>query len=143
MNSYSWEQLRVGLAADFDVTVDDEMMARFYATTGDANPLHLDAEYASGRGFRSRVVYGMLTASFYSTLAGVHLPGRRCLLHGVKVDFNAPVYVGDRLRVRGQIAHLSEAYRQIELACDITNQRAEVVSKARVRCGLDPNEEQH
>ena len=141
MNTYSWEQLHVGLAAGFDVTVDDEMMARFFATTGDANPLHLDAEYASGRGFRSRVVYGLLTASFYSTLAGVHLPGRRCLLHGLKVDFNSPVYVGDRLRVRGQIAHLSEAYRQIEIAGEITNQRAEVVSKARLRCGLDPHEE--
>lgn len=137
MNSYSWDQLHVGLAADFDVIVDDVMMDRFLATTGDANPLHLDPEYATGRGFRSRVVYGLLTASFYSTLAGVHLPGRRCLLHGVKVDFNAPVYVGDRLRVRGTIAHLSEAYRQMELACDITNQRAEVVSKARLRCGLD------
>jgi 3-hydroxybutyryl-CoA dehydratase len=141
VNTYSWDQLHVGLSADFDVTVDDEMMARFFATTGDANPLHLDAEYASGRGFRSRVVYGLLTASFYSTLAGVHLPGRRCLLHGLKVDFNSPVYVGDRLRVRGQIAHLSEAYRQIEIAGEITNQRAEVVSKARLRCGLDPHEE--
>jgi 3-hydroxybutyryl-CoA dehydratase len=137
VNAFSWEQLHVGLTADFDVTVDDAMMDRFLATTGDANPLHLDALYATGRGFRSRVVYGLLTASFYSTLAGVHLPGTRCLLHGVKVDFNAPVYVGDRLRVRGAVAHLSEAYRQIELACDITNQRAEVVSKARLRCGLD------
>ncbi|MEA2753069.1 MAG: 3-hydroxybutyryl-CoA dehydratase [Myxococcales bacterium] len=137
MNSYSWDQLHVGLDAGFDVTVDDAMMERFLATTGDANPLHLDADYATGRGFRSRVVYGLLTASFYSTLAGVHLPGQRCLLHGVKADFNAPVYVGDRLRVRGTIAHLSEAYRQIDLACEITNQRAEVVSKARLRCGLD------
>jgi 3-hydroxybutyryl-CoA dehydratase len=137
VSSYSWEQLRVGLTADFDVTVDDAMMDRFLATTGDANPLHLDADYATGRGFRSRVVYGLLTASFYSTLAGVHLPGTHCLLHGVKVDFNGPVYVGDCLRVRGVVAHLSEAYRQIELACDITNQRAEVVSKARLRCGLD------
>lgn len=137
MNSYSWDQLHVGLAADFDVTVDEAMMDRFLATTGDANPLHLDADYATERGFRSRVVYGLLTASFYSTLAGVHLPGARCLLHGVKADFNAPVYVGDRLRVRGTIAHLSEAYRQIEIACDITNQRDEIVSKARLRCGLD------
>jgi 3-hydroxybutyryl-CoA dehydratase len=138
VKSYAWEDLHVGLAADFEVLVDDAMMDRFLAITGDANPLHLDATYAMGRGFRSRVVYGLLTASFYSTLAGVHLPGERCLLHGVKADFNAPVYVGDRLRVRGTVAHLSEAYRQVELACDIANQRAEIVSKARLRCGLDP-----
>lgn len=137
MNAYTWEELHIGMAADFEVVVDQAMMDRFLATTGDENPLHVDADYAAERGFRSRVVYGLLTASFYSTLAGVHLPGRRCLLHGLKADFKGPVYVGDRLRVHGTIAHRSEAVRQLELVCDVTNQRAEVVSKARLRVGLD------
>jgi 3-hydroxybutyryl-CoA dehydratase len=137
MNAYTWEELQVGMAAHFDVTVDETMMDRFLALTGDHNPLHLDAEYAAERGFRGRVVYGLLTASFYSTLAGVHLPGKRCLLHGLKADFNAPVYVGDQLRVSGRITHRNEAYRQLELACEVTNERAEVVSKARLRVGLD------
>lgn len=137
MKAYTWEELQVGMAADFEVVVDDAMMERFLATTGDENPLHVDPAYASERGFRSRVVYGLLTASFYSTLAGVHLPGKHCLLHGLKADFNAPVYVGDRLRVRGTISHRSDAYRQLELVCDVTNQRAEIVSKARLRVGID------
>jgi acyl dehydratase len=59
------------------------------------------------------------------------------LLHGLKADFNAPVYVGDRLRVRGTITHRSDAARQLELVCDVTNQNSEVVSKARLRVGLD------
>lgn len=137
MNSYTWNELQVGLAAQFEVVVDATMMDGFLAITGDRNPLHLDADYAAERGFRGRVVYGLLTASFYSTLAGVHLPGKRCLLHGLKADFNAPVHVGDRLRVGGRIAHRNEAYRQLELACDVTNQRDEVVSKARLRVGVD------
>jgi acyl dehydratase len=112
------------------------MMDRFRATTGDDNPLHVDRAYASEQGFKDRVVYGLLTASFYSTLAGVHLPGRRCLLHGLKIDFNAPVYVGDRLLVRGAIAHLSEPFRRIDLACEITNQDEQIVSRARLRAGL-------
>ena len=37
-------------------------------------PHHVDADYARGRGFPGRVVYGMLGASFFSTLAGVYLP---------------------------------------------------------------------
>lgn len=137
MNAYTWEELHVGMAADFEVVVDQAMMDRFLATTGDENPIHLDADYAAEHGFQGRVVYGLLTASFYSTLAGVHLPGKRCLLHGLKADFTAPVYVGDRLRVRGTIAHRSEAVRRLELVCDVTNQRAEVVSKARLRVGID------
>ncbi len=136
MNTHSWTDLHVGLRAEFETVVTPSMMAGFLAATGDDNPLHVDEAYAVERGFRGRVVYGLLTASFYSTLAGVHLPGKYCLLHGLKVDFAAPVYVGDRLRVCGTVVHRNEAFQQVELACEITNQDAVVVSKARLRAGL-------
>jgi acyl dehydratase len=136
MNAYAWDDLELGLEAELEVTVTEAMMSRFLETTGDHSPLHVDDGYAKGRGFDGRVVYGLLTASFYSTLAGVYLPGKYCLLHGLKIDFNAPVYVGDRLRVHGKVAHKSEAFKQLELACEITNQRREVVSRARVRAGV-------
>jgi acyl dehydratase len=136
VNAYEWAELTLGLEAELEVTVTESMMTRFLETTGDVNPLHVDDGYAMAHGFPQRVVYGLLTASFYSTLAGVHLPGRRCLLHGLKVDFAAPVYVGDRLRVHGTIAHRNEAYRQVELVCEITNQRREIVSRGRLRAGI-------
>jgi 3-hydroxybutyryl-CoA dehydratase len=135
MNTYTWEELEPGLAAAFEVDVTDRMMSHFLATSGDENPLHMQDTYAADRGFRSRVVYGMLTASFYSTLAGVYLPGQHCLLHGLSVDFNAPVYVGDRLRVRGQLAYKNEAFKRIEVDAVIENQAGVVVSKGRLRLG--------
>jgi acyl dehydratase len=141
VNSYEWDELALGLEAEFEVTVTASMMTRFLETTGDENPLHVDDGYARQRGFPRRVVYGLLTASFYSTLAGVYLPGRRCLLHGLKVEFASPVYVGDRLRVHGKIGHRNQAFRQIELVCEITNQRSEVVSRARVRAGIARDDE--
>lgn len=136
MNAYDWDELRVGLAAEFETTVTQAMMDRFRATTGDDNPLHVDRAYAAERGYPDRVVYGLLTASFYSTLAGVHLPGRRCLLHGLKVDFAAPVFVGDRLRVRGAVVQRNEAFRRVELACVIHNQAETLVSRASLRAGV-------
>ncbi len=136
MKAYAWEELRVGLMEELDVVVDEPMMRAFLATTGDANPLHVDAAYARARGFDRRVVYGMLTASFYSTLVGMRLPGRDALLHGIKADFTAPVYAGDRLRVRGVVAHKNEAFRRIELACTITRDDGVVVSRATLRVGL-------
>lgn len=136
MKTYAWEDLRIGLQAELETVITPSMMAGFLAATGDDNPLHVDEAFAVERGFRGRVVYGLLTASFYSTLAGVHLPGKDCLLHGLKIDFAAPVYVGDRLRVRGTVVHRNEAFRQVELACEITNQDSVVVSKARLRAGV-------
>ena len=84
MNHYTMEQLQPGMAEEFTVTVTEEMMAQFCAMSGDVSPIHMDAEYAAGRGYPGRVVYGMLGAAFFSTLAGVYLPGEHCLLHSVE-----------------------------------------------------------
>ena len=69
-------------------------MARFEAITGDVSPIHMDAEYAQKRGYPGRVVYGMLGASLFSTLAGVYLPGEHCLLHGGNANSQGPCSLG-------------------------------------------------
>lgn len=74
MNHYTLAEMTPGLTEEFTVTVTPEMMDAFRAITGDVSPIHIDADYARGRGFPGRVVYGMLGASFFSTLAGVYLP---------------------------------------------------------------------
>ena len=50
MNHYTMEQLQPGMAEEFTVTVTEEMMAQFCAMSGDVSPIHMDAEYAAGRG---------------------------------------------------------------------------------------------
>ena len=70
MNHYTLAEMTPGLTEEFTVTVTPEMMNAFRAITGDVSPIHIDADYARGRGFPGRVVYGMLGASFFSTLAG-------------------------------------------------------------------------
>lgn len=64
MNHYTLAEMTPGLTEDFTVTVTPEMMDAFRAITGDVSPIHIDADYARGRGFPGRVVYGMLGASF-------------------------------------------------------------------------------
>lgn len=137
MNVYRWSDLEVGLAQSFEVAVTSEMMTRFRALSGDVNPLHEDASFAREHGFDDAVVFGLLTSAFYSTLVGVHLPGRHVLLHGINVDFVKPVYVGDSLRISGEITHLSDAYRRAEIAATITTARVGQVSKAKIRVGLN------
>ncbi len=75
MNHYTLAEMTPGRTEEFTVTVTAEMMDAFCAITGDVSPIHMDADYAKGRGYPGRVVYGMLGASFFSTLAGVYLPG--------------------------------------------------------------------
>jgi 3-hydroxybutyryl-CoA dehydratase len=136
MNEYALADISVGMAQEFSVTVTTEMTTRFVEICGDVNPLHADRHYAESRGFRDRVVHGMLTSAFYSKLVGVYLPGKYCLLQGIKITFHQPVFAGDQLDVRGEVTHVSEALRVITVRGSITNQNGEIVSKAQIQVGF-------
>ena len=55
MNHYRFEDIYVGLEEEFQVTVTADMFAQFRSITGDVNPLHTDEEFATGKGYESRV----------------------------------------------------------------------------------------
>ena len=136
MNDYGWPDLVVGQSAAFEVFVTAEVLNSFAAISGDYNPLHMDAAFAKASGFDGQVVFGMLTASFYSRLIGMHLPGKRALLHGIHVEFKSPAYIGDRLSVSGEIAYLNDAYHRLEVKARIVNQNGKVISKATIQAGV-------
>jgi acyl dehydratase len=133
MNEYTYEQIENGMEESFQVTVTEEMMRQFLAITGDANPLHTDADYALSQNYENKVVYGMLTASFYSTLAGMYLPGRYSLIHSVESKFLRPVYVGDTLTVSGVVKEKEDAYHMLILGLLIKNQEGEKISKGTMK----------
>jgi 3-hydroxybutyryl-CoA dehydratase len=136
MNSYRWEELAVGMNVTFEATFTQQMALDFAGISGDVNPLHVDPHYAASAGFPAPVLFGMLTASLYSQLVGVYLPGRFALLEGIDLDFKAPCYPDDILTVQGEIVFKSESFRRIEIKARIRKQDGKVVSKALIRVGL-------
>lgn len=136
MNHYRLADLTPGVTESFTVTITEEMMAQFYAITGDNSPIHMDADYAAGRGYPGRVVYGMLGASFLSTLAGVYLPGEHCLLHGVDLKFAKPIFIGDTLTVTGVMDEVNDTFREITIKASIVNQDGKKVTRAVIRAGV-------
>ncbi len=133
MNNYSFDELSVGMSECFDVTVTSEMLESFKAITGDVNPLHNDEEFAHSKGHPGRVAFGMLTASFLSTLAGVYLPGEKSLIQQVETKFANPVYIGDVLTVKGEITELIESVQRLELKVTITNQNGKKVLRGKMQ----------
>lgn len=136
MNEYVFSELAVGHTERFEVTVTKEMEDSFRNITGDINPLHQDDTFAcqAGNGkFRGHVCFGMLTASFYSTLAGVYLPGKHSLIHSLDIKFQKPVYVGDKLTVTGEIVDKQEGLNLILVKAEIKNQKSQSVSKAAIK----------
>lgn len=135
MNHYTLAEMTPGLSESFTVTVSPEMLDAFKAITGDVSPIHVDEDYARARGYAGRVVYGMLGASFFSTLAGVYLPGEHCLLHGVESRFAKPIFVGDTLTVTGTVTDVSEL-GVAEIKGVIKNQHGQTVTRGIIKAGV-------
>lgn len=136
MNRYSFEEIETGLEESFQVTITQDMLDKFREITGDNNPLHTEESFAKQKGYDSCVAYGMLTASFLSTLAGVYLPGEKSLIHSVETKFVKPVFVGDTLTVTGKVAEKNELFSVFTLKVTITNQRKEKVLRGSMQIGV-------
>ena len=136
MNRYTFDDIEIGMKESFDVTVTEEMMRSFREITGDINPLHNDPEFAGSKGYDDKVVFGMLTASFLSTLAGVYIPGENSLIRETEVKFKKPVYVGDRLTVTGEVSEIRRDFGVFWLKVSITDQSGEKVLRGKMQIGI-------
>lgn len=136
MQEYLFSEITEGLKHSFEKKIDEIQMQKFLEISGDNNPMHIDTVYAKSKGMIDRVVYGMLTSSFYSTLVGVYLPGKFALLHSIEVQFSKPVFIGDKLVVVGEVSAINKMFRQIEVKAYILNQNGQKISRAKIKIGL-------
>lgn len=107
--------------------ITEEDVDNFAKLTNDTNPLHMSDEFASGTQFRKRVVHGMLTASFISTIIGTKLPGPGSLWFEQNIKFNLPVRINDKIRVAAKVLHKSPISRIIVLSTIVYNENGEEV----------------
>lgn len=136
MNTYKYEDIFIGQKESFEVSITEAERDKFREITGDINPLHNDEEYAKSMGHDRCVVFGMLSASYLSTLAGVYLPGRNSLIQKVEVNFRKPVYVGDKLLVCGEVTDKNDTFKQIDVKVEIKNQDGVKVVRGRMEIAV-------
>ena len=136
MNNYSYNDIEPGHTESFSVSVTDEMLDGFRNITGDDNPFHRDDDFAKKQGFKGHVAFGMLTASFLSTLAGMYLPGKKSIIQNTEIKFMKPVYPGDTLTVSGTVAEKNDAFSVMKLKVFIKNQDGEKVLRGSMQVGF-------
>lgn len=121
ISNYKVEDIKLGLKEKFKITVTEEMVNEFARLSGDYNPLHMDNNYASSTKFGKRVCHGMLLASFFSRLVGMHIPGKNALYFSQSLKFISPCFIGDEVSVEGEVLDKSEATKIITLKTIIFN----------------------
>jgi acyl dehydratase len=129
--------MRLGLAAGetatFSRTVTERDLLLTAEITGDHDPLHLDAEYAARTPYGQRIAHGALVLGLLSATASEI--AHRAIANGAegvpvslgydRVRFLKPVFVGDTLTARYEVAHTDEAAGRSEAACRVVNQQGE------------------
>jgi len=103
-----------GQEAQFEVAVTHDDCQRFAELSGDWNPLHTDPVHAAASVYGRQVLHGAFSAGLISKLAGMYLPGRDCLLYGVKLRFITPILPPATLVVCGRIVSMSNEVGRVE-----------------------------
>jgi len=127
MSGYSIDDLYVGQKGSISKTITETDVYTYAGIIGDFNPLHVNAEYAKTTRFGERIAHGMLTASFFSTVVGMLIPGTGGIYLGQSVRFVKPVKIGDTITAEGIITEINKEKRIITVETTAYNQRGEAV----------------
>jgi len=130
------EDFEVGQHVSFTKTFTEDDMARFIEITGDVNPLHVDEEFARTTQFGRRVLQGMLTASIFSTMVGMLLPGSGAIYRSQTLRFLLPVYLGETVTAHFVVRSIDRAKHRLEIDAWIENAAGQHVIEGVCDAGL-------
>ena len=115
LNEYTFEEIKLGMKESFEVNITESMENDFAKITGNYNPLATDNEYAATTNYKKRICPGMFTASFFSRLTGMHLPGKYALVYSQSLNFVNICYIGDQITVEGEVIEKNDATKLITI----------------------------
>lgn len=125
-----------GQHVTFTKTFTDDDVRRFIEITGDVNPLHVDEEFAAGTQFGRRVLHGMLTASIFSTMVGMLLPGTGAVYRSQTIKFLRPVHIGETVTAHFVVRSVDRVRHRLEIDSWIENEAGERVVDGTCEAGL-------
>ena len=131
----------IGQFAVFSKTISGGDVYLFAGITGDLNPLHVNKVEAEKMMFGERVVHGMLTASYISTVIASKLPGPGTVYMEQNSRFLKPVFLGDTVTARVEIEELLDRGKA-KLRTTVMNQKGEIVVSGNALVKL-PKKESH
>lgn len=118
--------------------VTQEEVDLYAKVSGDDNPIHIDADFAAATPFGTRIAHGLLTLSLVVPLmrevfqvTGVGMG----INYGMnRVRFPAPVPVGSRIRVHGEVTEVTDVPGGHQLVSAVT---FEVEGSAKPACAAE------
>src|SRR5438552_3165223 len=88
--------------------IDQAVIERYAAASGDHNPIHLDAQFAAATPFGGTIAHGMLLLAYLGELLAARFGAAWLAGSALKVRFRVPARPGDRVVARGRIERIEE-----------------------------------
>jgi 3-hydroxybutyryl-CoA dehydratase len=116
-------------------TITEADIVNFAGVSGDYNPIHTDADFASKTPFGQRIAHGMLglSAATGQAYALGFMERTVIAFMGLEWKFRAPVLIGDTITVNIEVTEKKDAKRMggglVTLDIKVVNQRGEVTQK--------------
>ena len=124
---YSYDDIDIGMSFSFKKKINEKEVIEFARLTGDFNPLHCDDYYAKNSSIGNRVVHGMLLGSLFSTLCGMHCPGKRNLYLTQELNFRNPLKLNETVIVKGKVLNKIDSLKMLEIKTVIEDETGRVI----------------
>ncbi len=129
MKGKTIKEIQIGDFEVYERTITEADVVMFGGVSGDLNPAHFNEKYAKDTMFKGRIVHGMLTASYFSTILGTFLPGPGTIYLGQELRFTKPVRVQETIKAVATVTEINEEKNIIKLETIAYNENGDVVIK--------------
>ncbi|UTF61433.1 MaoC family dehydratase [Gilvimarinus sp. DA14] len=129
LHAIAFSDLSVDQQVDYSKTLTADDIALFAATSGDVNPVHLDADYAATTPFGEPIGHGMWLGALVSAAIATRLPGPGSVYRAQSLQFKQPIKIGDTATVTLTITGLKARVRLVTIACGVHNQDGVLLAK--------------
>lgn len=107
------------------IKITDELVRETARVTGDYNPIHFDAKYASNSIYKKRIAHGAILVGFISKILGTEFPGEGTILIKQEFFYKRPVYLEQSIVAVFEMKNIER--NKYEIKCVCRNENSEVV----------------
>ncbi|HUX98371.1 MAG TPA: MaoC/PaaZ C-terminal domain-containing protein [Candidatus Deferrimicrobium sp.] len=136
----SFEEVKVGdIIPSVQVVMDREMYKNYNRLVNEVNPLHFNEKYAQNLGFKTIVVAGVFTYSFFLQPILDWTKDPDCI-KTIKIRFHQPIYIEDQITQGAIITkkYIKEGEKYIECDIWVENQKKENVTTGSAIFTINP-----
>ncbi len=121
------EKIKIGDTFTERVKFTQSQVNQFAETSGDKNPIHIDAGYAAKTPFGKPIIHGIFAASVFSKVFGTQWPGEGTIYMFQDVFFKAPAFVEVEYTAKFEVTEVNEEKHRGVIQCTLEDPEGKII----------------